>query len=70
MNECFIKYFTIGLDVIVLEIVNFLQEMSQETEKDENEHKDLNLQILNFFEEFSVIFFVSPNSIILKEKIF
>lgn len=49
-----------GLDVILFELINFLQEIDKnirtEPEKDE-ELKDLNLPILTFFEDFSVNLF-------------
>ena len=58
-----------GLDVILLELINFLQEIDKnirpEPEKDE-ELKDLNLPILSFFEDFSVNFFLYLISHILK----
>lgn len=58
-----------GLDVILLELINFLQEIEKnlrpEPEKDE-ELKDLNLPILTFFEDFSVNFFLYLISFILK----
>lgn len=46
-----------GLEVIILTILNFLEEISpsSEKEKDEEENKGNSL-ILNFFEEFNVLF--------------